>query len=74
MMLREFAYRAGQIDPVKALNPGLIYEASEMDYIMFLCGLDYDKIILQQISGDDISCSNTTNSTTKDRQIIHHSL
>ncbi|RHN64198.1 putative cucumisin [Medicago truncatula] len=36
-----------------------------MDYIC-LCGLDYDKIIMQQISGDDISCSNTTNSTTKD--------
>jgi hypothetical protein len=31
----EFAYRAGQIDPVKALNPGLIYEANEGDYICF---------------------------------------
>jgi len=62
----EFAYGAGQIDPVKALNPGLIYEGSEMDYIIYLCGLGYDKIILQLISGDDISCSNTTNSTARD--------
>jgi len=62
----EFAYGAGQIDLVKALNPGLLYEASEMDYIMFLCGLGYNKIILQLISGDDISCSNTTNSTGRD--------
>jgi len=66
MMLSEFAYGAGQIDPVKALNPDLIYEASETNYKMFLCEMDYNKIILQQISGDDISCSNTTNSTTKD--------
>jgi len=31
----EFAYGAGQIYPVKTLNPNLIYEANEGDYIFF---------------------------------------
>ncbi|XP_028787261.1 cucumisin-like [Neltuma alba] len=33
----EFAYGAGQINPVKALNPGLVYDAKEIDYVKFLC-------------------------------------
>lgn len=33
----EFAYGAGLINPVKAVNPGLVYDISEADYIKFLC-------------------------------------
>ncbi|KAJ7960184.1 putative Cucumisin [Quillaja saponaria] len=33
----ELAYGGGHIDPIKAFNPGLIYDASEIDYIKFLC-------------------------------------
>ena len=32
----EFAYGAGQIDPIKALNPSLIYEADEGDCCNFM--------------------------------------
>ncbi|KAF6161087.1 hypothetical protein GIB67_007728 [Kingdonia uniflora] len=32
----EFAYGAGQINPVKAINPGLIYDAYEDDYVKML--------------------------------------
>ncbi|MCI53678.1 cucumisin-like, partial [Trifolium medium] len=34
----EFAYGAGLINPVKAANPGLVYDISEADYAEFLCG------------------------------------
>ncbi|KAJ7965238.1 Cucumisin [Quillaja saponaria] len=34
----ELAYGAGHINPIKAINPGLIYDAGEIDYIKFLCG------------------------------------
>ena len=32
----EFAYGAGQINPVKAVCPGLVYDISESDYVRFL--------------------------------------
>ncbi|KAK9158935.1 hypothetical protein Scep_005509 [Stephania cephalantha] len=35
----EFAYGAGFINPVKAINPGLAYSASEDDYIKLLCSI-----------------------------------
>ncbi|KAJ6311826.1 hypothetical protein OIU77_013555 [Salix suchowensis] len=34
----EFAYGAGHINPVRAINPGLVYDAGPNDYIKFLCG------------------------------------
>ncbi|XP_008245822.1 PREDICTED: subtilisin-like protease SBT4.4 [Prunus mume] len=51
----EFAYGSGHLNPVRAINPGLVYEASEEDYIKFLCMmLDEEKIRL--ISGDKVTC------------------
>ncbi|KAG7556527.1 Peptidase S8/S53 domain [Arabidopsis suecica] len=37
----EFAYGAGHVDPIPALNPGLVYESTKSDYIAFLCGMNY---------------------------------
>lgn len=55
----EFSYGAGQIDPSKAVNPGLVYDAGENDYIRFLCGQGYSSRTLQLVTGDNSSCSET---------------
>nr|POE69489.1 subtilisin-like protease sbt4.8 [Quercus suber] len=36
----EFAFGAGHINPVKALEPGLVYDASIDDYIKMLCNIN----------------------------------
>lgn len=59
----EFAYGSGQLDPVKAANPGLVYDANVTDYINFLCGEGYSNKKLQLITGDNSSCSAGTNGT-----------
>ncbi|KAL0324369.1 UNVERIFIED_CONTAM: Cucumisin [Sesamum calycinum] len=38
----EFAYGSGQINPVAARDPGLVFDASEADYINFLCKQGYN--------------------------------
>ena len=32
----EFSYGAGHVDPIKATNPGLVYETLKEDYILWL--------------------------------------
>jgi len=56
----EFSYGAGQIDPSKAVCPGLVYDAGEIDYVRFLCGQGYSSKILQLITGDNSSCSESS--------------
>lgn len=62
----EFAYGSGHIDPVKATDPGLIYDAGEIDYIKFLCGQGYNATQLQLLTGENITCSQETNGTVWD--------
>ncbi|KAI4312106.1 hypothetical protein MLD38_036958 [Melastoma candidum] len=56
----EFAYGSGNLDPVKALNPGLVYDASESDYVNFLCNLGYNTMALRMITGDKSACTGST--------------
>lgn len=53
----EFAYGAGHVDPIKAVDPGLVYEVDKSDHINFLCGLNYTLKTLQLISGEAVSCT-----------------
>ncbi|KAF8397395.1 hypothetical protein HHK36_016308 [Tetracentron sinense] len=62
----EFAYGAGHIDPIKAANPGLVYDAGEVDYVKFLCGQGYSSKSLQLVTGDNSTCTTATNGTVWD--------
>lgn len=55
----EFAYGAGHINPVLAVNPGLVYDADENDYVEMLCNQGYDTQKVRLITGDASNCSNT---------------
>ncbi|KAL3632147.1 hypothetical protein CASFOL_025131 [Castilleja foliolosa] len=52
----EFGYGAGHIDPVRAVNPGLVYDISTNDYIEYLCELGYNTSTVRMITGDKSSC------------------
>lgn len=56
----EFAYGSGHINPIEATDPGLIYDASEADYINFLCKQGYNTTTLRLITGDNSSVCNST--------------
>lgn len=52
----ELAYGAGLINPVKAANPGLVYDINEADYIKFLCGEGYTDKELRILTKDHSTC------------------
>ncbi|KAK4726179.1 hypothetical protein R3W88_031096 [Solanum pinnatisectum] len=52
------AMGAGHINPNKALDPGLIYDATPEDYINLLCGLDFTSKQIKSITrSSSYSCS-----------------
>ncbi|XP_058110964.1 cucumisin-like [Magnolia sinica] len=62
----EFAYGAGHINPVLAINPGLVYDAGARDYIEMLCKQGYTTNMLRLVTGDNSTCTNTANGTVWD--------
>ncbi|XP_022957253.1 cucumisin-like [Cucurbita moschata] len=55
----EFAYGAGHVNPLKAINPGLVYNASASDYIDMLCGQGYTTAMVRLITHDSSACTST---------------
>lgn len=54
----EFAYGAGQVNPSKAVSPGLVYDMDEMSYVQFLCHEGYPgKSIATLVGSKSINCS-----------------
>ncbi|KAK8967042.1 Subtilisin-like protease [Platanthera guangdongensis] len=52
------AYGSGYVDPQKALNPGLVYDAKLDDYVAFLCSIEPSVRLIQSITKNPkISCS-----------------
>lgn len=62
----EFGYGSGHINPMKAVNPGLVYDAGEVDYVKFLCGQGYTTSSLQIVTGDNSTCSEANIGTVWD--------
>ncbi|KAI3840237.1 hypothetical protein MKX03_021652 [Papaver bracteatum] len=61
----EFAYGSGQIDPVKALSPGLVYDAHADDYVKYLCGMGYDSSKVKLITNSTCPSRKTTTDQTR---------
>ncbi|TVU41279.1 hypothetical protein EJB05_14782, partial [Eragrostis curvula] len=49
----ELKYGAGQLNPSKASDPGLVYDASEEDYVAFLCAQGYNATQLALLTGSN---------------------
>ncbi|KDP25529.1 hypothetical protein JCGZ_20685 [Jatropha curcas] len=56
----EFGYGSGHINPLQAVDPGLAYDASEADYINFLCKQGYNTTTLRLITGDNSTVCKTS--------------
>ncbi|KAJ4836976.1 hypothetical protein Tsubulata_025287 [Turnera subulata] len=56
----EFAYGSGHLNPAQAIDPGLVYDASEMDYINFLCKQGYNTTTVRMITGSNHSVCHST--------------
>ncbi|XP_043709198.1 CO(2)-response secreted protease-like [Telopea speciosissima] len=53
---------AGEISPIMALSPGLVYETTQTDYLNFLCYNGYKEKIIRSMSGtSNFSCPNNSN-------------
>lgn len=48
----EFAFGSGHLNPVKAIDPGLVYETGKEDYINMLYGAGYGVEEIRSITGD----------------------
>ena len=55
----EFAYGSGHVNPVNAVDPGLVFNASKEDYSDFLCKQGYSTATLRQISIDRSGCKSS---------------
>ncbi|XP_057490161.1 subtilisin-like protease SBT1.7 [Actinidia eriantha] len=51
-----FDYGAGHVNPVSALDPGLVYDATIDDYLAFLCALNYTSNRIKTFTKQDYTC------------------
>ncbi|MED6120540.1 hypothetical protein PIB30_118845 [Stylosanthes scabra] len=46
----------GEIDPLRALNPGLVFKTELQDYLKFLCYYGYSKKSIRSMSNTNFNC------------------
>ncbi|KAK6923115.1 Peptidase S8/S53 domain [Dillenia turbinata] len=51
-----FDFGAGHVDPLSALNPGLLYDITTDDYLNFLCSLNYTASQISTVSRKNFTC------------------
>ncbi|CAN0890863.1 Subtilisin-like protease SBT5.4 [Linum grandiflorum] len=51
-----FNYGSGHIMPNHALNPGLVYDLTETDYLNFLCATGYNRTTLSRFTDTPYNC------------------
>ncbi|XP_057720625.1 subtilisin-like protease SBT1.7 [Arachis stenosperma] len=51
-----FDHGSGHVDPVAALNPGLVYDLTPEDYLGFLCALNYTEGEIQSVARRNFKC------------------
>eukprot|EP00253_Pinus_taeda_P004593 PITA_04593 len=57
-----FDFGAGQVNPARALNPGLIYDTTVHDSVLFLCNLGYNTSQITFVLGNQhFSCPSGAN-------------
>ncbi|XWS25540.1 hypothetical protein CRYUN_Cryun27aG0076800 [Craigia yunnanensis] len=61
-----FDYGAGHVDPVAALDPGLVYDATVDDYLGFLCALNYTSDQIKSTTHRDFTCQTSKKYTLGD--------
>ncbi|MQM22390.1 hypothetical protein Taro_055442 [Colocasia esculenta] len=56
MAATPFDVGSGHVDPVQALDPGLVYDITPDDYIGFLCAIGYTPLQIGAVSKRNASC------------------
>ncbi|TXG59320.1 hypothetical protein EZV62_013893 [Acer yangbiense] len=51
-----FDHGAGHVDPVSALDPGLVYDLTADDYLGFLCALNYTDSQINMVARKKLTC------------------
>ncbi|GAB4849036.1 hypothetical protein Ancab_003848 [Ancistrocladus abbreviatus] len=51
-----FDHGAGHVDPVSALDPGLVYDLTVDDYLSFLCALNYTQAQITMLARRNFAC------------------
>ncbi|GKV10321.1 hypothetical protein SLEP1_g21706 [Rubroshorea leprosula] len=54
-----FDYGAGHVDPVAALDPGLVYDNAVEDYLYFLCALNYSATQIKRATNRAFTCDSS---------------
>ncbi|TQE12172.1 hypothetical protein C1H46_002242 [Malus baccata] len=61
-----FDHGAGHVDPISALNPGLVYDLTVDDYLNFLCALNYSASEISTLAKRSYTCDEKKRYSVRD--------